>query len=115
MDVILNSKTPIITYCLGKCFSMGFALFICGHIRIIGERSYCMYHQMSYSIENCLETIESSMGLSKKLQEKIHNIIIKKTKIKLNQLEKCNKNKEDWFMDKDECIKLGIADYVYEG
>lgn len=115
VDIMLNSRTPVITYCIGKCYSMGFILFICGHQRFIGENATCMYHQMSFGVDDCLQGVEDIVELSKKFQSKIHKIVTDKTKIKMAQIDKCNKNKEDWFIHFDEAVKLGVADYVYEG
>ena len=47
IDVILNSKTPIYTYCTGYAMSAAFKIFLAGHKRYCYKHSIFMYHQMS--------------------------------------------------------------------
>ena len=47
IDIILASKTPIYTYCLGYAQSAAFNIFLAGHKRFCLEHSVFMYHQMS--------------------------------------------------------------------
>jgi len=48
ISAIESSKTPIVTYVLGKANSAGFLLAISGHIRIAQRHSVLMYHQAAY-------------------------------------------------------------------
>ena len=47
IDIILNSKTPIYTYCTGYAMSAAFKIFLAGHKRYCYKHSTFMYHQMS--------------------------------------------------------------------
>lgn len=115
VDIMTNSTTPIITYCIGKCFSMGFVIFLCGHYRVIGKNASMMYHQVAFGIEDSLQAIEDTVSLTKTYEEKVVKIVLERTKLKRHQLEKHNKGRTEWFIHADECVKLGIADCVYGG
>lgn len=47
IDIILNSKTPIYTYCTGYAMSAAFNIFLAGNKRYCYKHSTFMYHQMS--------------------------------------------------------------------
>lgn len=44
IDIILNSKTPIYTYCTGYAMSAAFKIFLAGHKRYCYKHSTFMYH-----------------------------------------------------------------------
>lgn len=46
IDIILNSKTPIYTYCTGYAMSAAFNIFLAGHKRYCYKHSTFMCHQM---------------------------------------------------------------------
>lgn len=47
IDIILNSKTPIYTYCTGYAMSAGFKIFLAGHKRFVSKHATLLYHQLS--------------------------------------------------------------------
>lgn len=47
IDIILNSKTPIYTYCKGYAMSAGFKIFLAGHKRFVSKHATLLYHQLS--------------------------------------------------------------------
>lgn len=49
VDIMLNSKTPIHTYCTGYAYSCGFYIFIAGSKRYITNHVDILYHQLSSS------------------------------------------------------------------
>ena len=51
IDIIINSKTPIHTYCTGYAMSAAFKIFLAGHKRFCTKHATFMYHQMSYGKE----------------------------------------------------------------
>jgi ATP-dependent Clp protease protease subunit len=52
IDIILNSKTPIHTYCTGYAQSAAFELFLSGHRRYMTKHAKLMYHQI-YCTKEC--------------------------------------------------------------
>ena len=44
IDIVLNSKTPIYTYCTGYAMSAAFLIFLAGHKRFATKHANFMYH-----------------------------------------------------------------------
>lgn len=112
IDIIINSKTPIYTYCTGYAMSSGFAIFLAGHKRFASKHATFMCHQIKQyfhaSYQDCLECIEESNYLQKNLEE----YIISRTKITQKYLDNIRKNKKDMYIHIDEALKLGIIDEI---
>ena len=99
----------IITRCVGYAESCGFILWCFGDEREMGEYSTLMCHKISYGMNGSLDDHESEFKRSKKVQEKIDKIIIKKTNITKQMLNKFYKE-GDKFIDYEEALKLGLIE-----
>lgn len=115
VDVIITSKTPVYTYALGKCFSAGFIMFICGHKRYVGENAYLMTHYMHNGVYGSIIDVEHDAEHNKNLNSKLDEIIISKTRISKEQIDENTKIKKDWYFDAKQCLAYGIADELYQG
>ena len=114
LSIMNKSKTPIHTIVTGTAMSCGFLLLIHGHKRFAYEHSTPMYHQASQLIVGSekVQDVEDGYIELKRLQEKMEELTLQKTKIPKSRLNKVLKEKTDWFMDSNEAIKLGVVDEI---
>ena len=87
-----------------------FYLFV-GDVRLATPFTEFLYHNISYAIDQTnLETHRRFLKESDKLQTKLDKMVIEKSKITSKQL-KAKKN-EDWIIDYQNAIELGIVNYT---
>ena len=113
-DMLKKSKAPVITVCLGKAMSIASLIFLAGDQRLISEHSSILIHNLS--ITSVDQTTTGIMTLAKSMQqsqEEIDNIYLKNTNIPPEQLKKIIEQKEDWYINAETAIKLGIATAMY--
>lgn len=106
------SSTPVITVCIGSAMSMGFAVFISGHQRLVYEYSSLMYHEIWSGGFGKLTEQKIAMEEMERLQLQYDMLVLSKTKISETRLNEVRKNKDDWFMDATEAVKYGVADLL---
>lgn len=111
--VVMNkSKTPIYTYCLGMCFSMGLPVFLNGIKRKASKYSTFMIHDaISYCYDK-IKQIDEDLNESKRIRQIVIDIILEKTDITKKQIDEIIKKKENWYIDGNEAKKLKIVDEI---
>lgn len=108
IDIILNSKTPIYTYCTGYAMSAGFLIFLAGEKRFATEHTVFLYHQLSaWKNEKYQNLIEFQQELDNE-QFEIENFVSKRTNITKIKLEEIRLHKKDWYIHSNEAVELGI-------
>ena len=112
LSIMESSKTPIHTIVTGCAMSCGFMILICGHKRFGYKLSTPLYHQVSNGGSGKVKDLEEKLEEAKRLQKKIEEITLEKTKITAKKLEKIYKRKIDWFMDSKEALELGVIDKI---
>lgn len=112
ISIMESSKTEIHTYVTGTAMSSGFMVAICGHKRFCYKLSTPMYHQVSTGVWGTLKEVEEDIKETKRLQKKIEEIVMSKTKITKEQLEKIYKRKRDWYITPKQALTLGIVDEI---
>lgn len=106
-DALSNLKCKVITRAFGSCCSAGLIIFLAGEERYAGRNTEFLHHVMSYGLSsNLINHIDISI-FQKKIQGKFNEIIINRTNITKEMLEK-NERKE-WFMTYEEALELGIT------
>lgn len=110
IDVMVASKTPIYTVCIGSCMSMGLIIFASGHKRFIGKNSTVMCHGASFGAFGKTPEVEESLEEVKRMEQVLVDILIEKTKIKRNKIDDIIERKMDWYIPAKEALRLGIAD-----
>lgn len=113
IDVCAGSKTPIYTVNLGAAMSAGLLIFLAGHKRYCLEHSTAMIHSGSAGFEGTYEQIEASQKSYEKQVKKMRDYIISRSHIDAKLFAR--KKKDDWYIESDEQVSLGIADKVIEG
>lgn len=112
IDIILNSKTPIYTYCTGYAMSAAFKIFLAGHKRYATKHASFMYHQINcwYS-GKYQDTVEYRKEIDR-LQQQIEDYVIERTKITKEKIEEIRLEKKDFYIHSQEALELGIIDEI---
>lgn len=109
IDIILNSKTPIYTYCAGYAMSAGFMIYLAGHKRFATSNSTFMCHQMScYRYGKYQDLVEDRVEMDY-LQSSDERFIVERTRITQSQLDENKAKKQDWYIHLDEALALGVV------
>lgn len=112
VDLIRNLKTPIYSYCFGKCMSAGMVVFACTDRRFISRNSTVMIHQLSGGYIGKYQDMEENVDESRRMQELMEDLIMLHTYIDEEFLEELRYRKFDCYLDAEQCIELGIADQI---
>lgn len=112
ISAIESSKTPVVTFGLGKCFSAAFLILLSGHVRITQKYTNLMYHQGSGGFSGEFGKHYEYVEHYKNCQDQVEKYVIEKTKIKKKKLDEVFKSKTDWFISPAEAKELGIIDEV---
>lgn len=112
IDIMLNSKTPIHTYCTGYAMSAGFKIFLAGEKRFISKHARLMYHQLSSYICGKYQVMDEDLQELEIIQDQIESYVLSRTKFTKKDLKKIRENKTEYYIRADEAIKLGIAHEV---
>lgn len=112
IDVILNSKTPIYTYCTGYAMSAAFKIFLAGHKRYCYKHSTFMYHQMSCRLSGKLQDVEEDRKEMDDQNTKIEEYVIDRTNLTKDDIKEIREKRKDFYIHSDEAVKYGIVDEV---
>lgn len=110
LSVMEASKTPVHTIVTGAAMSCGFMILICGHRRFAHELSTPLYHQISGGAFGTIKEVQEQHEEMKRLQNKLEEIVLKKTKISKKKLKEIFETKKDWYMTAKEAKELGVVD-----
>lgn len=112
VSIMEKSKTPIHTIVTGCAMSAGFVILISGHRRFAYSKSTPLYHQASYGARGTVKDMEQEYIESKRIQTMMENIVLEKTKITKQKLQKIYDEKIDWYMSAKEALKLKVVDEI---
>lgn len=112
IDIILNSKTPIHTYCTGYAMSAAFKIFLAGHKRFATKHANFMYHQMSCRREGKYQDLVEDRKQMDHLQKTIEEYVIERTKLTKEDMDDIRDKKKDFFIHSKEALKWGIVDEI---
>ena len=114
IDTIMNSKTPVYTYCLGKAMSAGFKIFLAGHKRFIYPHSTLMYHQVNCFRSGKYQDLVEDREEMDWIQQEIENYVIERTNLTRETLKSIREKKQDVYYHAQDIINLGMADEIIE-
>jgi len=109
IDIMLNSKTPVYTYCTGYAMSAGFKIFLAGHKRFASTHATFMCHQMSCCRRGKYQDLVEDRAEMDCMQSSNEKFIVERTNIKQEQLDDNRLKKQDWYIHIDEALALGIV------
>lgn len=114
IDILLLSKTPIMTVGYGKCDSAGALLLMAGTkgYRYILNYNECLIHDGSNYIANSTGKLFDQLEFNKKIEEQVKQYVLERTKI-TSELYDENYRK-DWWLTSTESIEYGVADHIVE-
>ena len=114
IDIMLNAKTPIYTYCTGYAMSAAFQIFLAGGKRFASKHSTFLYHQV-YCWRNgkYQDLVEDRVEMDH-IQNEIETYGKDRTKITEEKLIEIKEKKIDWYIHCDEALKLGIVTDIIE-
>lgn len=110
IDMILLSKTPVITIGMGKVYSAGGLLLMAGHKRLIFSHTSCLIHDGSSGAIGSIGKLLDNLKFTEQLEERVKRYITSQTRITAAMYDE--NYRRDWFMFSDEMIRLGIADEI---
>lgn len=112
IDIIINAKTPIYTYCTGYAMSAAFQIFLAGHKRFATKHATFMYHQMSCIMRGKYQDLVENRQEMDYLQESIEEYVMERTKITQRNIDSIREKKEDFYIHADKALTLGIIDEI---
>ena len=112
LSIMDASKTPIWTYVTGAAMSCGFLILIHGHRRFAYKLGTPLYHQVGGGANGKIKDVEEELVEMKRLQKKIEELTLAKTKITAKKLEDIYVKKIDWYMTAEEARELGVVDEI---
>lgn len=110
IDVIMNSKTPVYTINLGYQYSMGFLIGLAGHKRYATRNAKFLHHDGTNVIINSGTKAKDQMEFQDKIEDRIKEYVINKTKVTEDEYE--THMRQEWYLFADEAKKYGMIDCI---
>lgn len=111
ISIIKNSITPVHTVNLGRCFSMGFLIFLAGSKRYsLDNGTFLLHDGQNGGFDSNAKLVDRIEFEKNILEKKIKDYVLEHTKITTKMYEK-NYRKE-WYMDAEKAKELEICDYI---
>lgn len=112
IDAIRMSKTPVWTVNIGTAYSGGFFTYITGHRRFTYPHASFLYHEGSTEIGGDAGKFQNYAAFYKHQLEELKEIVLNHTNISEETYKE--KRRDDWWIDANEAIELGIADEIVD-
>lgn len=109
-QVMIMSKTPVVTVNVGSAYSGGALLLLAGHKRYALKYSKAMLHTGSGGVSGTYEQTEAAQKVYKKQVDEMSQYILERSGMD-EKVFKRNKAK-DWYLDHDEQVKYGLVHSV---
>lgn len=101
----------VTTGALGMAASMGGILLQAGDKRWMGAECYVLLHELQAGAIGKLGEIEDELAFCHKIQRRIEDIFVSRSKLSKAQVRALMKRKDSW-LDSKECLKSGLVDEV---
>lgn len=111
-DILRACSSPIHTHGVGKIMSMATYVFLAGDKRSLYKRSTVMIHELSDTNIGSLEDLKLNILESERIQAILYKICGDRTYKK--KLSYWKNIKRDTYFTADQCIELGIAQYIVD-
>ncbi len=106
-----NQGHKITTGSLGMAASMAGILLQAGDIRWIGHQAWMMIHRAAFGAIGKTYEVEDEVRLVKRIEERCLDIFVSRSGLTKQKIQR-NWDRKDWWIDADECLKLGLVDEV---
>lgn len=108
IDAIQLSKTPVYTYNVGMCASMGFLIYIAGHKRFTFPRAiYLLHDGFNGSFSSSSKFLDTADFNKRHEQEVIKTYVLQQTSI--SEKDYADHLRVEWYMLPSDAIKLGVT------
>lgn len=112
IDIMLNSKTPIHTYCTGHAMSAGFFIFLAGHKRFCYKHSTFLHHNPSfYRYGKYADMLETRTEVDH-INMQIEQFVSERTNLSKEDIQTIRNLKQDFYIHSDKAIEYQIVDEV---
>lgn len=101
----------ITTVALGYAASMAGLLLQAGTQRVMGREAYVLIHEVSTGAIGKIGEIEDEVKFVKKIQKRVLDIFAERSK-KGREYFARRWRRKDWWLDSEECLKIGFVDEV---
>lgn len=117
MESLKFLKKKVITINVGVCYSMAQVVYLCGDVRLCTPSSKFMIHETSFynTSPKRVGSLEKEIKETMRLDDKLNNYIIKRTKFNKKSLHKIIESKEDYYYNSTEAVNNGTAHRVIKG
>jgi ATP-dependent Clp protease protease subunit len=112
IDIILNSETPVYTYCTGYAMSAAFNIFLAGHKRFCYKHSTFMYHQMSCWRDGKYQDLVEDRVEMDRLNKSMEKYVLERTKLTQDVIDSIREKKKDFYVHADDAVKYGIVNEI---
>lgn len=110
IDVIENSKTPIVGVCFDMCASAGFYIYIACHERIAFKNSAILEHDGEIAIQNSAKKAKDVMEFFNDMDQRFKQHVLDHTKIDSEFYDNIYETEFWFFADKGK--ELGVVDKI---
>lgn len=113
IDVIMQSKIPVHTICVGGCMSAALMIWLAGHKRLIGHHATLMYHDVGTSVNDYTSGLQQELNEIVRLQQIQNDFILRRSKVDEATLRHYIDHRSDWYISAFDAVKLKLADGFY--
>lgn len=110
VDVIMQSKTPIVGIGLSLVASACYAIFLACHERVAFENSVFLQHDGSISITNSSKKAQSTMDFFRAMEKSDKEFVLSRTNMTEDFYDSIYD--EEYYMTCAKAVELGVVDKV---
>lgn len=110
IDIIIQSKTPVFTVNICRCYSMAALIIMAGHKRFSTANSTFLLHDGDATISDCLSKFLDTAKHICDTYERTKDFVLSYSNITEDEYEK--NSRREWYMFAKEAKKLGIVDSI---
>jgi len=112
VEQLRDEGYKIITTVSGVSMSMGFLILICSSERRAYRYSTLLAHQPSCWTGGTLKDLEDEVIELQRLWSLTKYLVLKYTKIPESKLDEVKEKKQDWILDAQKALELGVVDKI---
>ena len=112
VDVIKNSRVPIISIVTGAAASAATIISMVCHKRYITKHSFMLVHQLSAVFQGKYEEIKDDFNNDKKFMDLLYTLYTEHTKMSEKKIKDVLKH--DIWWGSSECIEHGLVDGIWD-
>jgi len=112
VDVIKNSRVPIVSIVTGAAASAATIISMVCHKRYITKHSFMLVHQLSSGFQGKYEEIKDDFDNDKKFMDSLYKLYTEHTTMSEKKIKEVLKH--DIWWGSSECIEHGLVDGVWD-